>query len=122
MSQAKTYLLVSLPTSINPSNDTDEALTSLRSAVTTDYGNVFPFPIPEFKVGSLDTLVSQADELSKLESGCASVVSKVGDALRGVFEGDQEKIQQNKNVNDSQSELPSVERRDLWFLTASRAA
>ena len=101
MSKGIKYLLVSLPTSISPSNDHDEALTALRSAVTTDYGTVFPFPIPEFKIGTLDALVQQADELSKLATGCESVVSKVGDSLKNVLYGDEEKISQSKTVNDS---------------------
>ncbi|KAI9677084.1 MAG: Vacuolar ATP synthase subunit C [Caeruleum heppii] len=94
------YLLVSLPTSISPSNQRDEALTALRSAVTTDYGTVHPFNIPHFKVGTLDTLVQQAEELSKLETACEGVVAKIGDSLRNILEGDEEKIAQSKTVND----------------------
>lgn len=102
MSKGLKYLLVSLPTSISPANDHDEALTALRSAVTTDYGTVFPFPIPEFKIGTLDALVQQADELSKLAAGCEGVVGKVGDSLRHILNGDEDKISQSKIVNDSQ--------------------
>ncbi|KAL8865533.1 MAG: hypothetical protein Q9198_009279, partial [Flavoplaca austrocitrina] len=76
MSKNTRFLLVSLPASISPTNDHDEALTALRSAVTTDYGTVFPFSIPEFKIGTLDALVQQADDLAKLESGCEAVVGK----------------------------------------------
>lgn len=101
MSKNTKYLLVSLPNSISPTNDHDEALTALRSAVTTDYGSVFPFQIPEFKIGTLDALVQQADELAKLELGCEAVVGKVGDSLKAILEGDEDKIAQQKNVNDS---------------------
>ncbi|MCJ1401868.1 Vacuolar ATP synthase subunit C [Xylographa trunciseda] len=100
MSKGSTYLLVSLPTSISPSNDHDEALTALRSGVTTDYGTVTPFPIPEFKIGTLDALVQQADELAKLETSCEAVVAKVGDSLKAILEGDESKISQQKTVND----------------------
>jgi len=102
MSKAPKYLLVSLPTSISPSNDHDEALTTLRSAVTTDNGTVYPFPIPEFKIGTLDALVQQADELGKLEAGCEVVVGKVGDSLKTILEGDEEKVAQQKTVSDSE--------------------
>ena len=101
MSKGTKYLLVSLPTTITLANEHDEALTALRSAVTTDNGTTVPFKIPEFKIGTLDALVNQADELSKLESGCEAVVSKVGDSLRTILEGDGEKIAQQKTVNDS---------------------
>jgi V-type H+-transporting ATPase subunit C len=97
----QTFFLVSLPTSISPSDNKDEALTALRSAVGTDQGTTYPFTIPDFKVGTLDTLVQQADELSKLEGGVKGVVDKVADALRGLLQGDEEKLQEQKVVNDS---------------------
>lgn len=109
MSKGARYILVSLPTSIAPSNNHDEALTALRSAVTTDYGTVFPFSIPEFKIGTLDALVQQADELAKLDTACESVVGKVGDTLQTILAGDAEKIAQQKKVNDSQSILLSLQ-------------
>jgi V-type H+-transporting ATPase subunit C len=101
MSNSTKYLLISLPTSISPSNDRDEALTALRSTISTDKGTVFPFKIPEFKIGTLDALVQQADDLAKLESACEGVVAKVGDSLRSILEGDEAKISQQKTVNDS---------------------
>jgi len=93
-------MLVSLPTSISPSNYREEALTALQSTVSTDNGTVLPFKIPEFKIGTLDALVQQADDLAKLESSCEAVVAKVGDSLRSLLEGDEEKIAQQKTVND----------------------
>ncbi len=116
MSKGSTYLLVSLPTSISPSNDHDEALTALRAAVTTDYGTVWPFAIPEFKIGTLDALVKQADDLAKLEAGCEGVVIKVGDSLKAILEGDDEKITQQKTVNDSQWDVSS---RQYFILLTS---
>lgn len=47
--------------------------------------------------------MQQADELAKLEASCQGVVSKVGDALTNILEGDEEKIAQQKTVNDSTS-------------------
>ena len=94
------YILVSLPTSISPTNDKEEALSALRSNVS-DNGTVQPFKIPEFKIGTLDALVQQADDLAKLESSCEAVVAKVGDSLRSLLEGDEQKIAQQKTVNDS---------------------
>ena len=102
MSKPIKYLLVSLPTSISPSNDHEEALEALRVAVTADYGTVTPFPIPAFKIGTLDALVQQADELAKLEGSCESVVTKIGDSLKTILEGDEGKVFQQKTVNDSE--------------------
>ncbi|KAI9827549.1 MAG: Vacuolar ATP synthase subunit C [Thelocarpon impressellum] len=100
MSSQTRYLVVSLPTSISPSNQRDEALTALRATVTSDLGTVYPFNIPEFKIGTLDALVQQADDLAKLESACDGVVSHVEDSLRTILEGNEEKIAQQKTVND----------------------
>lgn len=101
MSKGLKHLLVSLPTSISPSRDYDDALKAIRSTVTSDYGTVNSFPIPEFKIGTLDALVQQADDLAKLDAACEGVVSKVGDALKNILEGDEAKIAQQKTVNDS---------------------
>ena len=95
------YLLVSFPTSITQSHHRDDALDAISATVTPDNGSVAPFPIPEFKIGTLDALVQQADELSKLESSCQSVVVKVGDALKNILEGDEAQIEKMKTVNDS---------------------
>lgn len=95
-----TFFLVSLPTSISQSNDRDEALTALRSVVSTDNGTTYPFSIPSFKIGTLDALVQQADDLQKLEQGCKGVVEKVADSLKNILEGDEDKIADQKNVND----------------------
>ncbi|TVY87272.1 V-type proton ATPase subunit C [Lachnellula willkommii] len=99
MSGPTKYALVSLPTSISPTNDKEEALGALKSTIAND-GAIIPFKIPEFKIGTLDALVQQADDLAKLESACQVVVAKVGDSLRSLLEGDEEKISQQKTVND----------------------
>lgn len=101
------YLLVSLPTSITPSNDRDEAFDALRGVVSStisssDQASVYSWPIPELKIGTLDALVQQADDLAKLDTACEGVASKIGDALRNILEGDQEKLAQQKAVNDSE--------------------
>lgn len=104
MSKPSKYLLVSLPTSISPSGDKDEALTAIANAISSvDAGTVYPFSIPAFKIGTLDALVQQADDLAKLDNVCEGVVSRVGDSLRSILEGDEEKIAQQKTINDSVS-------------------
>lgn len=109
MSASTKYLLVSLPTSISRSNDKEEAFAALQATVSTDNGTVLPFNIPEFKIGTLDALVQQADDLAKLESACHATVAKVGDSLRMLLEGDEGRIAQQKTVNDSmESPRPSI--------------
>ncbi|KAE8325541.1 hypothetical protein BDV39DRAFT_194337 [Aspergillus sergii] len=100
MSKPTKYLLVSFPTSITPSHHRDDALDAVSATVAPENGSVAPFPIPEFKIGTLDALVQQADELAKLETACQVVVSKVGDALKNILEGDEAQISKMKAVND----------------------
>lgn len=101
-------MLVSLPTSVSTSNDKDDALEALRSTVSANVLSVQPFKVPDFKIGTLDALVQQADDLAKLESSCEAVVAKVGDSLRTLLEGDEDKIAQQKTVNDSMFDIDIV--------------
>lgn len=100
MSKPSTYILVSLPTSITPSAHKDEALSAIQTTVGSD-GNAIPFAIPAFKIGTLDALVQQADDLAKLTTGCEAVVGKVGDSLKSILDGDEAKVADQKTINDS---------------------
>ncbi|PGH01351.1 V-type H+-transporting ATPase subunit C [Blastomyces parvus] len=100
MSKEPKYILLSLPSSITPSHHRDDALEAIGKTVTSDNGIVTPFAIPEFKIGTLDALVQQADELARLEALCQGVVGKVGEALKNVLDGDEERISNMKTVND----------------------
>lgn len=95
-----TYLLVALPSSIHPSNDPAEAFASLRTTVPPDAGTISSFPIPEFKIGTLDALVLQADELGKLDMAVEVAVAKVVDVLRSVID-DPHDAARHQTVNDS---------------------
>ncbi|KAI0489846.1 vacuolar ATP synthase-like protein subunit C 1 [Xylaria cf. heliscus] len=83
------YALVSLPSTLD----------SLKATVA-DNGSVAPFAIPNFKIGTLDALVQQADDLVKLDSACQVLVAKVGDSLRTLYDGDDQKADEQKVVND----------------------
>jgi V-type H+-transporting ATPase subunit C len=100
MSKPSTFLLVSLPTSISSSLDKEDALNALRRTVG-DNGTTYPFNLPTFKIGTLDALVQQADDLAKLDNACAGVVGKVTDSLAVILDGDEDKVAQQKTINDS---------------------
>ena len=103
MSNKPRYSVLSLPLGVFDSSDKDDAITALRATVSADNGNVFPFPIPDFKIGTLDALVQQADDLGKLEATCESVVTKVAESLRSVLGTDEDRNAQYRMVNDSES-------------------
>ncbi|KAI0965654.1 vacuolar ATP synthase-like protein subunit C 1 [Xylaria arbuscula] len=86
---AAKYVLISLPSTFE----------SLKTTIA-DNGTVVPFPIPNFKIGTLDALVQQADDLAKLDSACQALVAKVGDSLRTLYDGDDQKASEQKIVND----------------------
>lgn len=95
-----TYLLVALPSSISRSNDPDDAFTAIKTTVPSDAGTISRFPIPEFKIGTLDALVLQADELAKLDANVEGAVNKVVEVLRNIVSSPQE-VERHKTVNDS---------------------
>jgi len=93
---AAEYILLSLPLRIFE----DDPISSLTATVGRDNGEVLPFAIPSFKIGTLDALVQHADDLTKLNALCESVVSKVADSLKAILDGDEHKAAQHKMVND----------------------
>ena len=95
------YILLSLPQRIFDTS-ADDAISSLSSTVPSDSGTVLPFSVPSFKIGTLDALVGQADDLAKLDSACEGVVSKVAESLKSILDGDDDKLDQQKMVNDSE--------------------
>lgn len=98
------YILVSLPRRIfdSSSNDRETALGSLKSTISLDHASsIAPFPVPEFKIGTLDALVQQADDLAKLDTACSGAVAKVTESMRAILDGDESKLAQNQLVNDS---------------------
>ncbi|KAH8735422.1 V-ATPase subunit C [Ilyonectria robusta] len=94
------YALLSLPLGTFDSSDRSGAISTLSATVSPDNGTVVPFNVPDFKIGTLDGLVQQADDLTKLEASCQAVVAKVADSLRTVLDGDDDRIAQYKMVND----------------------
>lgn len=100
--QPTQYILVSLPLRIFD----DDPLTALAATVGRDNGETLPFPIPSFKIGTLDALVQHADDLAKLNGACEAAVAKVADSLKSILDGDEDKAAQQKMVNDSMFKAP----------------
>lgn len=92
------HTLVALPATIVRSGDAEEAFQALQSTVSPDAGEISRFPIPSFKIGTLDALVLQADELAKVDQLVEAATAKAADVLRSVCEVEAE---EHKTVNDS---------------------
>lgn len=102
------YVVASLPLSAFDSSDREDGLSTIKATVPQDAGSVLPFKIPDFKIGTLDALVQQADDLAKLEANCQAVVAKVADSLRSVLDNDPDRLASYKMVNDSTPTCPDA--------------
>ncbi|KAJ2892420.1 putative vacuolar atp synthase subunit c 1 protein [Zalerion maritima] len=96
---SSTFALLSLPLRIFDESSPDP-LAAISSTVGTENAGVGRFNIPEFKIGTLDALVQQADQLVKLEASCEGVVTKVADSLGTLCADDKQKLAQNKMINN----------------------
>ncbi|KAK4233177.1 V-type proton ATPase subunit C [Achaetomium macrosporum] len=94
--QPTQYILVSLPLRIFD----DDPMTALAATIGRDNGETLPFSIPSFKIGTLDALVQHADDLAKLNAACEAAIAKVAESLKGILDGDENKVAQQKVVND----------------------
>lgn len=117
--QPTQYIIVSLPLRIFD----DDPMTALAATVGRDNGETLPFPVPSFKIGTLDALVQHADDLAKLNAACEAAAAKVADSLKGILDGDEDKAAQQKMVNDSKLGVPDSYSCSLPArLTAARRA
>ncbi|SCU99971.1 LAMI_0G02036g1_1 [Lachancea mirantina] len=84
---AREFLLLSLPLNARPavaqSKDTE---TWLQNGLIEGKAFVSKFEIPEFKIGSLDTLVQQSEELSKIDSQVGTSIGKISEILASLSE------------------------------------
>lgn len=101
------YALLALPINAFDSGHHQDALSTLAALVASEHATVLPFQMPNFKIGTLDALVQQADDLAKLEASCQAVVAKVADTLRQLLDNDEDRLASYKMVNDSQSPPPT---------------
>lgn len=118
MSESR-YVLVSLPSSIAPSHNSDDALSAISDLLLSELGAditatsfsrddqdaaapLIPFNIPTFKIGTLDALVQQAEELEKLNALCETVIGKVGDVLASILEGKDVDVDAMKLIDESE--------------------
>jgi len=101
---APKYAVVSLPLGAFDSNDKEDAISAISATISSDNATVLPFNVPEFKIGTLDALVQQADDLTKLEATAEAVVAKVAESLRTILNGDEDRLASYKMVNDKPTE------------------
>ncbi|KAI9361220.1 ATPase, V1 complex, subunit C [Zopfochytrium polystomum] len=80
-----------------------ETVAKLREKISSkasDLADVFPFNLPDFKVGTLDTLVVLSDDLAKSDAAFEAITVKIGENLRGLLSNDLDQWRNNLTVNE----------------------
>ncbi len=62
--------------------------------------NLGVISLPPFKTGTLQSLISLADDLPKHDAAFTSIVSKIVDTLRNLLNDDREALSQHVRVNE----------------------
>lgn len=79
----------------NPTvQNTFDALQTFVGKSGNNIGNVFKFPIPDLKVGTLDTLVALAEDLGKLDAFVESITRKIAQYFGEVLEDQRDKLKE----------------------------
>ncbi|KAJ3234711.1 Vacuolar ATP synthase subunit C [Chytriomyces hyalinus] len=93
------YWVLSAPP--NPTKqDTVAKLREKIASKSADLAEVLPFNLPDFKVGTLDTLVVLSDDLVKSDATFESIAVKIGDNLRALLNNDVDQWRNNLSVSD----------------------
>ncbi|AOA62779.1 V-type proton ATPase subunit C of the V1 peripheral membrane domain [Komagataella phaffii CBS 7435] len=90
------YLLISLPKTQNLLHD--ETQDWLETNVNGGKVSVTNVDVPEFKIGTLDTLMQQTEEISKLDNQLNQAVNKVLEIIQTVFDKNPAFVEQAKQV------------------------
>lgn len=92
---ARDFLLLSLPINSKPShlNNNDRLISSqldtdtwLNENLIEGKAYVCNFDIPEFKIGSLDSLLAESEDLSKIDTQLGNSIQKIIEILNGFNE------------------------------------
>ncbi|KND02766.1 H(+)-transporting V1 sector ATPase subunit C [Spizellomyces punctatus DAOM BR117] len=93
------YVFISAPD--DPTKQ--DTINKLRDKVASkhnDHAELFPFALPEFKVGTLDSLVVLSDDLSKADTTVEGIATKIADNMRNLLNNDVEQWKSNLSVNE----------------------
>lgn len=103
---SKLFYLISLPTSAAPA--AGDPATQLEAWYAENLSvaptNISPLSIPVFKIGTLDSLVQQSEELTKLDGQFHAVASKLSDIIDSIYDGNAAKIAAAKKIGNKPPE------------------
>lgn len=94
-------VVLSLPPNAAPDSQ-GEPETRLKNWLQTNIGakhGIASISLPDFKIGTLDNLVHQSEEVAKLDQQLQGVVGKVHDIISNVHEGKHEAVERATQVD-----------------------
>ncbi|WFD32693.1 Vacuolar ATP synthase subunit C [Malassezia sp. CBS 17886] len=85
------YWIVSVPMQEEKSTEQmfHELDTHLQRANACDVGAAAPFPIPELKTGTLDSMITLSEDTSKTDANFVAVTTRIVDTLRALVNDDE---------------------------------
>ncbi|KTW26981.1 hypothetical protein T552_02472 [Pneumocystis carinii B80] len=98
------YWLVSIPEKSDQKRAVLEDFTNHLSCAGNNYANVFKFIIPQLKIGDLDSLICQSEDLSRLDDQAKDCILKIHEILRIVLDNELEKCMQHLTVDNKSVE------------------
>ncbi|KAJ3043755.1 hypothetical protein HDV00_004161 [Rhizophlyctis rosea] len=99
MSPGNSYLFISAPA--DPTKQ--DAVNKLKEKIASKHNElaeIFPFTLPDFKVGTLDSLVVLSDDLQKMDQNFESITVKISENMRTLLNNDVEQWKLNLTVSD----------------------
>ncbi|KAK3808719.1 MAG: hypothetical protein J3Q66DRAFT_303995 [Benniella sp.] len=95
------YWFVSIPCKRESVTVTFQNFKAKIGSLQNDLSEVTQFPISEFKIGTLDTLVLLSEDLAKLDTAFESSANKLVDTIRSLLGPDHaDKLQGSLSVNE----------------------
>ncbi|GMM33450.1 H(+)-transporting V1 sector ATPase subunit C [Saccharomycopsis crataegensis] len=108
-SGAGSFLIVSLPSNVAPSNN-EELPLYLEKNLIGGHGVVSKFAIPTFKIGTLDSLVQQSDELEKMDVTINGILNKIDDILNAIYDNNSGLVASSKRIDGDKNAVEYIEK------------
>uniref|UniRef100_A0A060TDL3 V-type proton ATPase subunit C n=1 Tax=Blastobotrys adeninivorans TaxID=409370 RepID=A0A060TDL3_BLAAD len=98
-------LLLCLPSSAAPAGGDPQTQLEkwLVEKLNVPESSVHPFNLPNFKIGTLDSLIQHSEELAKIDGQFQSIATKAGEILAAVYEGNSSQLSQARKVDGSKT-------------------
>ncbi|KAA8916230.1 hypothetical protein TRICI_001627 [Trichomonascus ciferrii] len=102
-STTTSLMMLSLPQSAAPSGGDPQTQLDQWLCEQLAVDRVNQFEIPNFKIGTLDNLVQQSEELAKIDGQFQGIVNKAAEILASVFEDNKGQLAGAKRIDDNKT-------------------